>query len=108
MPRAPLLALALALATVLGTAGGRDVVANPATGGGEEDHGWAPRSPGWVDPGPRARALATGDAVRGLPRAWARAPRPTRDPRGRVLRARPAAGPLLDLVRLGRRQTDGG
>lgn len=108
MPRALLLALSLALAAVLGTAPGRGALAAVAAPDANDGLGWAPASPGWVEPGPRGRPLAAGDSLRGLPRALARAPRPRRDPRGRVLRPRPAAGEPRDLSRLGRRQTDGG
>lgn len=107
MARALLAALVLTLAAVLATApvGASASTAPPAHDDGAES--WAPRTPGWLDPAPRARAGASGDGPRALPRRTLQLL-----PRRRVSRApaRPR-GPVpakTSLSRLGRRQTDGG
>jgi len=106
MARALLAALVLTLASVLATVPeGAAASAPPRPEDGGQD--WAPRAPGWLDPAPRGRVVATGDGPRALP--------------GRTLRVRPGRrtwrapsrqrGPVpakASLSRLGRRQTDGG
>jgi hypothetical protein len=106
MIRALLATLVLTLATVLATGPAAVAVAAPA--GDDGAQGWAPRHPGWLDPAPRGRTLASGDGLRALPpRALSRLPRrPARRTSARILQ-----GPVLakaSLSRLGRRQTDGG
>jgi hypothetical protein len=107
MTRALLATIVLTLATVLATVPATAVaVAAPA--GDDFAQGWAPRHPGWLDPAPRGRTVASGDGLRALPpRALTRLPRrPARRTSARLLR-----GPALakaSLSRLGRRQTDGG
>ncbi|MBW6455101.1 MAG: hypothetical protein K0A98_04375 [Trueperaceae bacterium] len=106
MARALLAALVLTLAAVLATAPAGASAAAAATSH-DDAQGWAPRAPGWLDPAPRGRTVATGDGPRAMPR------RPLRVlPRQRVTLA-PAGlrGPVpvkASLSRLGRRQTDGG
>jgi hypothetical protein len=109
MPRPLLAALALALVTVFGpVAGVVAVVAHPQGPTDEGTQGWGPRTPGWLDPGPRGRVQVSGDTPRALPRRALRLPLPSsRDRRpaaatGDLQRRRP------DLALLGRRPTDGG
>ncbi len=107
MARALLAALVLALATVLATApAGASLVAAPAP---QDDgaEGWAPRAPGWLDPAPRGRALATGDGPRALPRRPLLV-LPARRALGAPVRPRGPVPVKASLERLGRRQTDGG
>ena len=108
MIRALLATLVLTLATVLATGPAAAVVLTAAPASDDGAQGWAPRHPGWLDPAPRGRTLASGDGLRALPpRALTRLPRrPARRTSARLLQ-----GPVLakaSLSRLGRRQTDGG
>jgi hypothetical protein len=108
MPRLPLAALALGLATVFGpVAAAVTVVAAPPADEGRAQ-GWGPRTPGWLEPGPRGPVQVSGDAPRALPRRALRLPRPSPRLRRPAAAVDEAGAPRPDLAVLGRRQTDGG
>jgi len=107
MVRAPLAALVLALAAVLATAPAGASAASVAASHDAATEGWAPRAPGWLDPAPRARAVAWGDGLRALPRRALLA-RPARHASRAPARPRGPVPAKASLSRLGRRQTDGG
>jgi len=103
-----LAAVLLVLGAVLGPVPGATGALAAVDAEQDAGPGWAPRAPGWLDPGPRGRALAVGDHLRAPPRRMLRLPRPpaARRPQGAPPRVPTAEAP--DLALLGRRQTDGG